>query len=160
MGLAMLDAAAVLHPGRLFHTGLVVVDIERAMAELSGSLGVTWKGGWPAMHRLHYFGTGHEVELRIAFSVEGPPHIELIEAKEGTIWPPEECGLHHLCYWSPTPEASAEALEAQGYTRLMGEPGSAGGYFRGPAGLAVEVLTEQYHDQLAAWLARPARSRA
>jgi catechol 2,3-dioxygenase-like lactoylglutathione lyase family enzyme len=156
----MSDPTPVLHPSRLFHSGIVVADIDKAMAELSASHGLTWRGGRPSIHHLYYFDADQEPELRIAFCIEGPPHIELIEAKEGTIWPPKACGLHHLCYWSPEAEATASSLEAQGYQRLSGRPGSAGGYFRSPSGLVIEVLPEDYYQHLAGWLARPSSSRA
>jgi catechol 2,3-dioxygenase-like lactoylglutathione lyase family enzyme len=148
------EASSILHPARLFHSGLVVADIDMAMADLSASLGVRWKGGRPTVHHLHFDGTDVEIELRIAFTVHGPPHIELIEAKEGTIWPLAAVGLHHLCYWSPDAESAAASLEAQGYRRLMGQPGSRGGYFEGPTGLRVEILTQEYYEHLAAWLSR------
>jgi catechol 2,3-dioxygenase-like lactoylglutathione lyase family enzyme len=151
---------STLHPDRFFHTGIVVADIDVAMAELSRSLGVTWKGGWPAVHHLHYFGADQDVELRIAFSVQGPPHVELIEAKEDTLWPPESYGTHHLCYWSDDAVGDGAGLEAVGYERLSGIPGVGGGYFRSPSGVTVELLTADYHQRLVSWLQRPSTSSA
>jgi catechol 2,3-dioxygenase-like lactoylglutathione lyase family enzyme len=149
-----------LHPARFFHTGIVVEDIDRAMAELSRSLGITWKGGWPAVHHLHYFGADHDDELRIAFSVQGPPYLELIEAKDGTLWQPGTSGTHHLCYWSEDAAGDGAELEADGYERLSGIPGVSGGYFRSPSGVTVEVLTAEYHQRLVGWLQRPPTSSA
>lgn len=149
-----------LHPDRFFHTGIVVADIDLAMAELSRSLGVTWKGGWPAVHHLHYFGADHDVELRIAFSIQGPPHLELIEAKDDTLWPHGSYGTHHLCYWSDDAAGDATALEAEGYERLSGIPGGTGGYFRSSCGVTVELLTAEYHQRLVDWLQRSARNSA
>ena len=41
-----------LHPAQLFHVGIVCRDIDATMAEMSANLGLTWKGGRPALHDL------------------------------------------------------------------------------------------------------------
>jgi catechol 2,3-dioxygenase-like lactoylglutathione lyase family enzyme len=149
---------SALDPSRLFHTSIVVADIDQAMRELSQSLGLTWRGGWPARHQLHYLGADHDVELRIAFSAEGPHYIELIEAKEGTPWSPDGIGTHHVCYWSPDALVASAELEALGYTREVGRPGAPSGYFLSPIGLRVEVLTADYYQHLITWITRPPKS--
>lgn len=145
---------SVLDPAHLFHTSIVVADIDQAMAELSQSLGLTWRGGWPAQHQLHYRGADHAVELRIAFSAQGPHYLELIEAKEGTPWSPAGIGTHHICYWASDALAASSELEALRYTREVGHPGAPSGYFLSPTGLRVEVLTEEYYQHLMAWITR------
>lgn len=154
-----LGTPAVLHPDRLFHTGLVVEDLDAAMAGFTASLGLTWKGGWPATHKMVFDGVECEVELRIAFSLQGPPYVELIQAKEGTIWSPDVCGLHHLCYWSPEPLAAADLLQQHGYRRLSGLPESGGGYFLSPYGVRVEILVPEYYQRLLSWIERGPSAR-
>ncbi len=54
-----------------FHVGIVVEDIEAAMAELSGALGVRWRKPSISVYP--------EWTIKVVYSIEGPPFIELIE---------------------------------------------------------------------------------
>src|SRR5262245_41972522 len=114
------NAMGVLHPGQLFHVGVVAVDIDAAMSNMSKTLGVSWKGGRASMTQLTIFGEDREIEMRIAHTVEAPPHIELIQAVAGTPWDPAKPGLHHLCYWFDDPAPIAARLETVG-RRLLGK---------------------------------------
>src|ERR1700744_682791 len=92
--------AAALHPGRLFHIGVVTDDFDATLAEMSRDLGLTWRGGEPRTSTLWIFGEPRSVEMRIAHSVEGPPHYEVIASVPDTPWRTGRGGAHHVCYWS------------------------------------------------------------
>lgn len=146
---------ALLHPSRLFHIGVVADDIEKAMAEMSRSMGLTWKGGRSTTMDLVIDGEHRQIDMRIAHAVEGPPHIELIEARPGTPWsPPHGTGVHHVCYWSDNAAATCAALEQSGHRRILGPAGSAGGYFLSPAGMIIEIISAELHDHLSGWITR------
>ncbi len=89
---------------RLSHLGMVVPDLEAAMAEHRRLLGLSW----PEIKVLEDVyrlpdGATRTVPLRVVFSREGPPYLELIEAVPGTPWTvPSGGGLHHVAYWSET----------------------------------------------------------
>lgn len=148
-------APSMLHPAQLFHVGVVADDIDAAMRQMSADLGLTWKGGRPAMHDLCVYGEERSIEMRIAHSVEGPPHVELIQAVPGTPWEAASAGMHHLCYWSDDAAALCARFEAQGHRRILGRAGAASGYFLSPEGMIVEIIHGDLHDRLAGWLAKP-----
>jgi hypothetical protein len=149
-----------LHPGQLFHVGVVAADIDAAMAEMSRTLGLTWKGGRPQEMQLCIFGEDRTVEMRIAHSVEGPPHVELIQATPDSPWAaPTAEGVHHLCYWSEEPAKACAALLAAGATRALGKPDAPSGYFKLPSGAYVEVIGPDLHARLSGWLTGAAQQR-
>jgi Glyoxalase/Bleomycin resistance protein/Dioxygenase superfamily len=96
-----------------FHVGLVVSNLERAMDELGPALGTTWThvseraiGEW---------------EVRVAFAVDGPPFLELIEGSPGSPWDPSRhAGLHHLAWWSEDRVAERERLGIAGFRHEVG----------------------------------------
>lgn len=142
-----------LHPAQLFHFGVVCEDIDATMAEMSACLGVTWRGGRLTRMELCIFGEARSVEMRIAHTVEGPPHLELIQALPDSPWSaPAAVGAHHLCYWSEQPRAVIASLEAAGAMRALGRPGDARGYFRLPGGALVEVLDAETRGRLSSWI--------
>jgi catechol 2,3-dioxygenase-like lactoylglutathione lyase family enzyme len=149
----MTHEDASLLPGQLFHIGVVADDIDAAMAEMSRTLGLTWRGGRPASVELCIYGQERTVEMRIAHSVQGPPHVEVIQAVAGTPWEtPAAAGAHHLCFWSDDAAAVCAALERAGSRRVLGRLGADSGYFLSPSGLYVEVIGRPLRDHLTAWI--------
>jgi len=147
------DPVSGLHPSQLFHTGIVVEILDAGMAELGAALGLTWKGGRPVAMELQLYGEARTLTMRIAHSVQGPPHIELIQAIPDTPWAlPAAAGVHHLCYWAEDSTARCAALEQAGFARVMGEQGSASGYFLSPLGIYIEILERDHHAALSRWL--------
>jgi Glyoxalase/Bleomycin resistance protein/Dioxygenase superfamily len=143
----------LVHPAQLFHIGVVVEDLPKGIGELSSGLGLTWKGGEPEIVQVWLGGVKRSLEMRIAHSVEGRPHLEVIEAIPGTPWEPADgLGVHHLCYWSDDSTRLCSELEARGFPRVMGRPGGGSGYFRSPSGVYIEVLPRARCESMAAWL--------
>lgn len=112
------EVADAMPPGRLFHVGVVVGDLERAMSEWADALGVRWRTSFAGVTEVHQGGTVTEVPFSAVYSVAGPVHIELIPLAPGTVW--NVLGVHHIGYWSDdlngdierhvTKGASVEAL--------------------------------------------------
>jgi len=148
-----------LHPGQLFHVGVVAADLDRAMAEMSRNLGVTWQSGKPRLMDLCLYGEDRQVEMRIAHTVQGPPYLELIQSVPDSPWAEPSAGVHHLCYWSETAAEVCAALEAAGNRRVLGKPGADGGYFQSASGAIIEVIGPKMRDYLTAFargeIARP-----
>lgn len=142
-----------LHPAQLFHIGVVADDIDKAMAEMSTNLGLSWKGGKPREMDLVIDGEERRVEMRIAHSVQGPPHVELIQSVPNSPWAsPKSPGVHHLCYWSDNSADVCAHLAASGNKRVLGTDGAASGYFLSPSGMYIEVIPRELRDHLAGWL--------
>lgn len=152
----------LLHPAHLFHIGVVAADIESAMQEMSETTDLRWKGGNPVVMDLHLWGEDGRVEMRIAHSIEGPPHFELIQAVPDTPWvlpPGESFQLHHVCYWSDAPAQTCANLEASGLQRIMGKAGSDAGYFRAGNGRIVEILGKARYESLRGWIVGASSTR-
>ena len=122
-----------LHPSQLFHIGIVAADFDATLAEFSRAFGLRWRGGKPTVMDAWIDGKRRSIEMRIAHSVEGPPHHEVIAAVPDTPWDPTKSGVHHVCYWSDVAASICATLEATpGYRRVLGEVGSDSGYFLSP----------------------------
>jgi Glyoxalase/Bleomycin resistance protein/Dioxygenase superfamily len=105
-------AAAALFPGRMFHVGVIVQDLERGMAEWGDSLGVRWREPFSRVAQVHRGGTVADVPVSAVYSVEGPVHIELIPIAPGTVW--DVLGVHHVGYWSDDLEVDIQRQVAKG----------------------------------------------
>jgi Glyoxalase/Bleomycin resistance protein/Dioxygenase superfamily len=92
-----------------FQAGSLVQDLDAAMVELSDMLDVHW--GKPLTREVG------ESELRVVFSLDGPPHIELTRGPAGSPWDASDGPrLDHLGYWSDDLEADKRRLDAQDVT--------------------------------------------
>jgi hypothetical protein len=77
------------------------------MRELSGALGVRWQ---KTRDR-----TSGDLRWRVAYTVEGPPFIELVEGQPGTPWyTPEGPHLHHFGRFTEDLDAGIRAVEQAG----------------------------------------------
>ena len=97
---------------RIYHVGIVVPDLEPAMAQLGETAGVTWG-------RVQRFTVDFDTpsgrrtfDQTFVLSLEGPPHIELLVRVEDSVW--ERTGLHHLGMWSDDVPGESAGLEAGG----------------------------------------------
>lgn len=129
-----------------YHVGIIVEDIEAAMAELSGALGVSW----PEPHISQY----GEWTIKVAYSVEGPPYIELIEGEPGGPWDTSRGPrLDHIGIMSSDVPGECARLSAQGLP-LTFEPTSVGKPFRfcfhelPTIGAKLEVVTDGVQNYL------------
>ena len=105
----------------LFHVGILVPDLDEAVARFTEVLGLSFKE--PAVAHVDRFEQGSSVEaldLRISWSIQGPPYLELLESQDnsGLYGHPHE-GLHHVGLWEPDPEALIDRLR-----NLGARPGS------------------------------------
>jgi hypothetical protein len=118
-----------------FQVGILVHDLEAAMDELSRGIGVRWG----AIRERERDG----LTYRLVFSVEGPPHIELIEGSPGTPWDTVEPRIDHLMWWSDDLAGDTRRLEREGLPLDAGDPigGDTWGYFKAEqSGLRIELI--------------------
>src|SRR5262245_22633487 len=97
------------------HVAYVVPDLGEAMKRLTASAGLQWASPLtlPVLLRSR---TGEiRTEVNLTYSVQGPPHIELIAEQPGTIWGSEYPGFHHMGYWSGRFADDLEALIGAGF---------------------------------------------
>jgi hypothetical protein len=130
-----------------FHVGIVVADIGAAQTELTAALGLHWQPVWERPIE--------NATLRVTYSIEGPPFIELIEANGSTDW--DASGgphLDHLGYFSDDVDADGERLAAQGIAVSLDGAGRGLGpwrYHRAPrSGLQFELIGPELRAQMEA----------
>ncbi|MEE4490789.1 VOC family protein [Streptomyces sp. BE230] len=95
-----------------YHVCFSVPDLGRAMEDLTAVSAVRWHdpvdgriGDWP---------------YRIAFTVQGPPFIELIEAAPGGPWgDTTRAQFHHIGFWTSDITAGASRLAAHGFPEVF-----------------------------------------
>ena len=72
----------------IFHIGIRVPNLQRAMEEMGESLGVTWAQAVenPGQSLWTPEKGQQELPLKFVYSCEGPQHLELLEGPENSIW--------------------------------------------------------------------------
>jgi hypothetical protein len=108
--------AFALRPEDYYHTGIVVPDLEAAMARLSALAGYRWIT--PLTYTLPFRTANATRELTSTFvySLQGP-HVELIQQVPDSPWiAAPGNSVHHLGYFTDDLAESARLLEANGFT--------------------------------------------
>jgi hypothetical protein len=108
-----------LRPEDLYHTGIVVPDLEVAMARLSALAGYRWIN--PLTYTLPFRTAAgvQELSSTIVYSVQSP-HIELIQEVPGTPWTAARGNsAHHLGYFADNLADTGQMLENNGFTLEM-----------------------------------------
>jgi catechol 2,3-dioxygenase-like lactoylglutathione lyase family enzyme len=124
-----------------YQVGIVVDDIEEAMAELGAALHLQWDG--PNERE------AGEWRFRMTYSLGGPPFVELIERTDGTPW--DRSGIHHIGFWAEDLEAEKNRLAQAGLPievdgTLVGRPFT---YHVGQSsGLRVELVDAAGRERL------------
>jgi hypothetical protein len=126
-----------------YHFGVVVDDLDRACAELGEALHLTWAG---VQRRTSTMDTPDglvEVDVAFAYSLQGPPYLELLERRDGS--PFDTVGLHHIGVWAEDGAAESDRLGDLGLPRVavgVRPDGSRGGgcFHVAQCGLRVEVV--------------------
>ena len=140
-------------PGWIFsepsHIGVICEDIEKTMAEYE-RLGYTFafRSGSVTLRRPG-LGPQEEFTARSAWSLQGPPHIELGEVAGlgglPHIWPPRgHDHVDHVGYWVDDLAAASARLEELGYPLEMTPAGDETRplgfcYHRTPSGARIEL---------------------
>lgn len=148
----------ILRTEDLYHTGIVVDDIEAAMRSFTAIAGYRWTNviGGPFTVRIGE----REVEMpfRLVYSLDAP-HVELVQAVSGTPWVPAPGNaVHHVGYFVDDLEATSAALTAAGLPReacgvVNGHAPVAFAYHKGNDGIRIEIVSRATMPDLAAFLA-------
>lgn len=147
-------------PG-LFHTGIIVDDLEEAMATMGAAFGLDWAPPMRSGGHIHAPGGGTAFRSSyVTYSTGGPHHLELIEQIDDTAWRMATGGpkVHHLGFSVDDLAGEVARLQALGY-RLefsgMAADGSRGnmGYLHDPhGGLWIELVETGLRSQLEHWM--------
>lgn len=127
----------------LYHTGLVVPDIEAAAERLTATVGYEWTKTVEATLSITTADGDADVPFAFVYSMQAP-HLELIQEVPGSIWTATAGGAaHHLGYWIDDLHAAATTLEAAGYeleARPTGDTLSMFAYYLDPSGVRIELV--------------------
>jgi catechol 2,3-dioxygenase-like lactoylglutathione lyase family enzyme len=105
-----------LRPEDYYHTGIVVPDLDAAMASLSAVAGYQWIN--PLTYTLPFRTVDGTRELTSTFvySLQSP-HVELIQQVPDSPWiAAPGNSVHHLGYFADDLAETARELEANGFT--------------------------------------------
>jgi catechol 2,3-dioxygenase-like lactoylglutathione lyase family enzyme len=108
--------AFALRPKDYYHTGIVVPDLDAAMARLSALVGYQWIN--PLTYTLPFRTANGTRELTSTFvySLQSP-HVELIQQVPDSPWiAAPRNAVHHLGYFTDNLADTARMLEANGFT--------------------------------------------
>ncbi len=142
------------------HAGLLVHDLDEAIETFGATLGMSFTE--PVVSHNEGFSEERRVrpvDIRYAYSFDGPPHYELIEAHEHGLYGRQMgFGLHHLGMWSGDCASTLDSLTALGLeveATIRSPQGELlAAYFKptGLQGMRLEVMDEISRPRVEAWL--------
>jgi hypothetical protein len=143
----------------LFKTGVLVLDLEQAMRDLGRWLGLSWTPVQESPLALATPRGREDVELRYAYSTNGAPYLELIEAHaSGYYAAPEGPHLHHVGRWVDDLRAASASLARAGLPFEAAGIGADGdtpalfAFHRGAHGARVELVDAAMRANFELWL--------
>jgi len=128
----------------LYHTGIVVPDIEAWKSRMTEVAGHRWTETMTGDLRVRLADGEHDLRLRYAYSLDAP-HIELVQEVPGTPWTAaERIATHHLGYFCDDLLTTSKQLEEAGFPLeacaiVDGGP-SIFAYHLDPAGVRIEIV--------------------
>lgn len=150
----------MLESGELFHVGIRVPDIDRAMDDLAGHAAGGWAKPQHRQQPVWLPGTGStELNLRFTYSSAGPVRLELLQGPAGSVWAGDDVpGPHHLGYWVDDVAGATERLLARGWSLEAASQAPEDGYgaftyVRSPSGVLVEPVSSLVRPAFEQWWA-------
>ncbi|OBJ61769.1 VOC family protein [Mycobacterium sp. 1423905.2] len=159
---------SVLRPEDLYHTGIVVPDIDAAMARLSALAGYQWTT--VQSYTLPFrTGTDRQAQTRelttsFVYSLQSP-YLELIQEVPETPWATSpDSAIHHLGYFTDNLLDTARALERNGFsfelTAAFADPEPAlFAYYTDDFGTRIEIVDRSLFPDFPAFLQSQTRDR-
>ncbi|MFK4100301.1 VOC family protein [Streptomyces sp. NPDC019531] len=151
------NGTAPLRAADLYHTGIVVPDLESSKAALTELAGYRWTETMAADLLVRLADGDRVLPLRYAYSLDAP-HIELVQEIPGTPWTAApHAATHHLGYFCDDVPTTAKRLEASGFTLeasavVDGEAPSVFAYLLDPSGVRIEIVDRARMPDFAAYL--------
>ncbi|GHH52470.1 VOC family protein [Lentzea cavernae] len=151
---------SVLDPSQLFHTGLVVADLEEAQEKLSHLFGYSWTTVMELDVTARTKDGLQRAKQRFVLSVE-EPRLELVEEIPGTVWVSNGAnGAHHVGYWAEAEEIEKISsalvelgLEVEATNDVEQDGVTLWSYHRGLGGIRIELLSTLMRPSMEAWIA-------
>jgi catechol 2,3-dioxygenase-like lactoylglutathione lyase family enzyme len=137
----------------MYHVGVVVPDVRAAMTQYGEALGFTWSAVGDSSFDVLVDGEARHARIAATYSLEGPPYLELVEERSGSVWAAAALGLQHVGLWTDDLEGSIARLDAAGlpgrvrHRPAEGQP-TLFSYHDGGAGLWWELVSTAFRPRL------------
>ena len=141
-----------------YHVGLVVPDVHAAMEQYTQTLGLTWATPHESALKVIVDGEPRVGQLAVTYSLQGPPHLELIQERSGAVWGTDGLALTHVGFWAEDLETAKRRLDESGLAARAYEHdgnGRLGRFSFHPSGggLWLELVRASFQEELDAWFA-------
>ncbi|MEV6336848.1 VOC family protein [Nocardia vinacea] len=147
----------ILRAADLYHTGIVVPDIEAWKTQMTDLAGYRWTATQTAEVPVRLADGERVMQLSFTYSLDAP-HIELVQEIPGTPWTaaPPHVATHHLGYFCDDVAATSKRLAAAGFALeacavVDGEP-SIFAYHLSPSGVRLEIVDRSRMPDFDAYL--------
>jgi hypothetical protein len=142
----------------LYHIGLTVPDLGAAMEQYTATLGFTWATIHESTPEVIVDGERRQAEIAVTYSIQGPPYLELVQERRGSIWGANGFALTHVGFWAEDLSAGRRALDESGLAARVSDAGRDGrparfSYHPFAGGLWIELVHTSFKAQLADWIA-------
>jgi hypothetical protein len=143
-----------MKPKDLYHTGLVVEDIDATMRWFTEVAGYEWCDQFAGEQVVQLPSGERKVQFRGVYSLS-EPRLELVGTVPDTLWQPTNAGVHHLGYWSDDVDGDVATLAANGVQleawSLLPNGSSLWAYCRAASGTRVELVSRVLEPAMSAW---------
>ena len=142
----------------MFHSGLVVPDLEQTAAQYGELFGLRFAPPRHISSTVRVDGELKIAELLATYSVQGPPYLELIQEFNGAVWSTDALGLNHIGFWAEDLPAAVRELERSGLpARVFDEEAEETmarfSYHKATDGVWLELVATDFQPRLEKWLA-------
>jgi hypothetical protein len=149
----------VINFQNIFHTGFLVHDLYAEMTQYERALGIRWAK--PYTYEALNIWTPeegvHQIELQVAYSADGPQHIEIQKGPSGSVYDRNLHSGHHVGLWVDDVATKAAPMIAAGWKIVVSSLPPENGfgtfiYLRPPnAGMLVELVNVAAKPRFDRW---------
>ena len=142
----------------LYHIGLIVPDLGAAMGQYTATFGFSWATVHESTPEVIVDGERRQAQIAVTYSVQGPPYLELVQERRGSIWGADGLALTHVGFWAEDLSAGRRALDESGLVARVRDDDRDGrparfSYHPFAGGLWIELVHTSFREQLAHWIA-------
>ncbi len=130
------------------HTGLVVENFDTDVAANAALFGWDMAPARVIDGAFLVYGEKRQLSFRVAWSFDGPPHFEFVEAVPNT--PLQPTGVHHVAFWTDDLNAAIEEYAERGYKVVLTRIDENGvapyrfAYVENPDGIIIELMDSAF----------------
>jgi hypothetical protein len=150
---------------KLYHTGIIVDSLEKAMDTMGDALGLLWAPPRTSTVPMQCPDGILDREVRFTYSLQGPHYIELLEQINPAPYLSLTGGrrVHHLGYFTDDLAAASDELEARGFRKELSGVDDNGDVARATfhyneesPGMWIELVSHEIAAEIGDWIAEAA----